>query len=121
MINSVEETHISYKTVSVVGVYSYAGVPDALLAACLSGHCSGVLRLLRAGSSGSPNDLLRYLVTHDHLVPPTNILLIDMIELLLSLGITEPDLYWKVQNYFPETRRDIQIKADAAILGNYVY
>jgi hypothetical protein len=25
-----------------------------------------------------------------------------------------------VQNYFPETRKDIQIKADAAILGNYV-
>lgn len=76
--------------------------------------------MLRAGSSGSPNDLLRYLLTHDHLVPPTNVLLVDMIELLLSLGITEPDLYWKVQNYFPETRKDIQIKADAAILGNYV-
>jgi len=104
----------------VVCVYSSAGVPDALLAACLSGHCSGVLQLLRAGSSGSPNDLLRYLVTHNHLVPPTNILLVDMIELLLSLGITEPDLYQKVQNYFPETRKDIQIKANAAILGNYV-
>ena len=76
--------------------------------------------MLRAGSSGSPNDLLRYLVTHDHLIPLTNIQLVDMIELLLSLGITEPDLYWKVQNYFPETRKNIQIKADAAILGNYV-
>ena len=117
---ALEETHLSYKTDFVVCVYSYAGVPDALLAACISGHCSGVLQLLRAGSSGSPNDLLRYLVTHDHLVPPTNVLLVDMIELLLSLGITEPDLYWKVQNYFPETRKDIQIKADAAILGNYV-
>jgi len=117
---ALEETHLSYKTDFVVCVYSYAGVPDALLAACISGHCSGVLQLLRAGSSGSPNDLLRYLVTHDHLVPPTNVLMVDMIELLLSLGITEPDLYRKVQNYFPETRKDIQIKADAAILGNYV-
>jgi hypothetical protein len=46
--------------------------------------------------------------------------IVDMIELLLSLGITEPNLYWKVQHYFAETRRDIQRKADDAVVGKYV-
>lgn len=94
-----------------------AGVPDALLVACLSGQCSGLLQLLRAGSSGSPNDLLRHLVTHNQQVQCIDTLVVDMTELLLSLGITEPDLYRQVQHYFPENRKDIQIKADAAVLA----
>jgi hypothetical protein len=59
-------------------------------------------------------------VTNNYLVPPVNILIVDMIELLLRLGITEPALHWKMQSYFPETRKDSQTKAFARILGNYV-
>ncbi|XP_021926529.1 ankyrin repeat and SOCS box protein 3-like isoform X2 [Zootermopsis nevadensis] len=93
-----------------------ARVPDPLLAACVSGHCSGVLQLLRAGSNGLPDDLLRRLVMHDHLDPPTP-MLINVVLLLLKLGITEPDLYCKLQQYFPETSSNIQIKAVAELLA----
>jgi hypothetical protein len=103
----------------VICVCSCARVPDLLLAACVLGHCSGVLQLLQAGSSGLPDDLLQRLVTRDHLDPPTP-MLINMIQLLPKRGITEPDLYYKLQQYFPETSSDIQIKAVAELLGNYV-
>jgi hypothetical protein len=77
-----------------------------------------VLQLLQAGSSGLPDDLLRRLVKRDHLDPPTPIL-INVVQLLLKLGITEPDLYYRLQQHFPETSSDIQIKAVAELLGNY--
>lgn len=91
-------------------------VPDPLLAACISGNSSGVLQLLWAGSSGSPDDLLRYLMKHGHLDPSP--CMINMVQLLLKLGITEPALYSKLQQYFPETSSDIQIKATAALLAS---
>jgi hypothetical protein len=101
----------------VICVHSCAKIPDPLLAACVSGHCSGVLQLLRAGSSGLPDDLLRRLITRDHLDPPTP-MVINVVQLLLRLGITEPDLYSKLQQYFPESSNDVKIKAVAALLGN---
>lgn len=101
----------------MICVHSCAKIPDPLLAACVSGHCSGVLQLLRAGSSGLPDDLLRRLITRDHLDPPTP-MVINVVQLLLRLGITEPDLYSKLQQYFPESSNDVKIKAVAALLGN---
>jgi hypothetical protein len=103
----------------VICVHSCARVPDPLLAACVSGHCSGVLKLLQAGSSGLPDDLLRRLVTRDHLDPPTTVV-VNVVKLLLKLGISEPDLFCKLKYYFPETTSDIQIQAVAKLLGNYV-
>jgi hypothetical protein len=103
----------------VICVCSCKRVPDPLLAACISGNSSGVLQLLRAGSSGSPDDLLRYLIKHGHL--DSSPCMINMVQLLLEVGITDPTLYSKLQQYFPTTSSDIQIKATAALLGNYVW
>ncbi|XP_023723518.1 ankyrin repeat and SOCS box protein 3 isoform X3 [Cryptotermes secundus] len=91
-------------------------VPDPLLAACISGNSSGVLQLLRVGSSGLPDDLLRYLITHGHLDSSPH--MINMVRLLLELGVTEPALYSRLQQYFPEASSDIQIKATAAFLAS---
>jgi hypothetical protein len=102
----------------VICVCSCKRIPDALLAACISGNSSGVLQLLRAGSSGSPDDLLRYLIKHGHL--DSSPCMINMVQLLLHLGITEPALYRRLQQCFPETSNDIQIKATAALVGNCV-
>lgn len=114
-----KETHLIYKTSLMVCVCSCTGIPDPLLAACISGHCSGVLQLLHAGSSGLPDDLLRYLLTHDYLNQPPP-MLVDMVKLLLRLGITDPDLYWKLQQYFPETSSDIQMNSVSLLLGKCV-
>jgi hypothetical protein len=103
----------------VICVCSCKRVPDPLLAACISGNCPGVLQLLRAGSSGSPDDLLRYVLKQRHLDSSLP-MMINMVQLLVELGITKPALYKKLQQYFPETSSDIQIKATAALLGNYV-
>jgi predicted DNA-binding transcriptional regulator AlpA len=55
---------------------------------------------------------------HGHL--DSSSCMIKMIQLLLELGITEPALYRRLQQYFPETSSDLQIKTTAALLGNYV-
>jgi hypothetical protein len=113
------KTSSSFKRIFAICVCSCKRIPDALLAACISGNSSGVLQLLRAGSSGSPDDLLRYLIKHGHLdsLP----CMINMVQLLLQLGITKPALCRRLQQYFPETSNDIQIKATAALVGNYVW
>ncbi|XP_069699618.1 ankyrin repeat domain-containing protein 29-like [Periplaneta americana] len=76
-----------------------AGVPDALLTACITDNCSGLLKLLRAGSSGVPDDLLRRILMYD----PIALLhqSTDMVQLLLVLGIKEQDLYRRLHDYYP--------------------
>lgn len=76
-----------------------AGVPDALLAACLSGKCSLLLKLLRLGSSGVPDDLLRYILVKKYLEPIQNMRLGKMVNCLLELGVTKPNLYKLLQSY----------------------
>jgi hypothetical protein len=113
------EPHLSFKRSFVICVCSCKRAPDPLLAACIFGNSSGVLQLLRVGSSGLPDDLLRYLITHGHLDSSPH--MINMVQILLELGVIEPALYSKLQQYFPETSSDIQIKTTAALLGNYVW
>ncbi|KAJ9575624.1 hypothetical protein L9F63_007558, partial [Diploptera punctata] len=84
-----------------------AGVPDALLAACLTGKCVLLLKLLRVGSSGLPDDLLRYLLVR-YLDLPHNIPLGKMINFLLELGISKPYLYKRLRCYMSDGMEDLK-------------